>query len=148
MLDELLQSKPNDLFCHKARASALQGLRREVDAAIALETLRRMNKLDAAGMLSLGDLYHNLGLHHLSLGAYQQSLAKKEKLSLTRYARAAKVLINRGSYGAGFKYLEDIEKTFGKGYSDADEREIHMLQAEVRLATGKRKEAADICWKA
>ena len=144
LLDELLESKPNDLFCHKARASALQGLRREVDAAIALETLRRMNKLDAAGMLSLGDLYHNLGLHHLSLGAYQQSLAKKEKLSLTRYARAAKVLINRGSYGAGFKYLEDIEKTFGKGYSDADEREIRMLQAEVRLATGKRKEAADI----
>ena len=144
LLDELLQSKPNDLFCHKARASALQGLRREVDAAIALETLRRMNKLDAAGMLSLGDLYHNLGLHNLSLGAYQQSLAKKEKLSLTRYARAAKVLINRGSYGAGFKYLEDIEKTFGKGYSDADEREIRMLQAEVRLATGKQKEAADI----
>ena len=58
LLDELLESKPNDLFCHKARASALQGLRREVDAVIALETLRRMNQLDAAGMLSLGDLYH------------------------------------------------------------------------------------------
>ena len=28
LLDELLESKPNDLFCHKARASALQGLRR------------------------------------------------------------------------------------------------------------------------
>ena len=53
-------------------------------------------------------------------------------------------MINRGSYGAGFKYLEDIEKTFGKGYSDADEREIRMLKAEVRLATGKRNEAADI----
>ena len=54
------------------------------------------------------------------------------------------VLINRGSYGAGFKYLEDIEKTFGKGYTDADEREIRMLQAEVRLATGKRKDAEKI----
>ncbi|MEK9772044.1 MAG: tetratricopeptide repeat protein [Opitutae bacterium] len=144
LLDELLESKPNDLFCHKARASALQGMGREEDAVIALETLRRMNQLDAAGTLSLGDLYHNLGLHHLSLSAYQQSLAKKEKLSLARYARAAKVLINRGSYGAGFRYLEEIEKTFGKGYSDADEREIRMLQAEVRLVTGKRKEAADL----
>ena len=144
LLDELLEAKPNDLFCHKARASALQGLGREEDAAIALETLRRMNQLDAAGTLSLGDLYHNLGLEDLSLAAYQQALAKKEKLSLTRYARAAKVLINRGSYGAGFKYLEDIEKTFGKGYSKADEREIRMLQAEVRLATGKRKEAEKI----
>ncbi|NDH01273.1 MAG: hypothetical protein EBY43_09410, partial [Opitutae bacterium] len=92
----------------------------------------------------LGDHYHNLGLHDLSLAAYQQALAKKEKLSLSRYARAAKVLINRGSYGAGFKYLEDIEKTFGKGYTDADEREIRMLQAEVRLATGKRKDAENI----
>ena len=142
LLDELLESKPNDLFCHKARASALQGLGREEDAAVALETLRRMNKLDAAGTLSLGDIYHNLGLHDLSLSSYQQALAKKEKLSLSRYARAAKVLIHRGSYGAGFKYLEEIEKIFGKGYTEGDERTIRMLQAEVRIATGKRKEAA------
>ena len=54
------------------------------------------------------------------------------------------MLINRGSYAAGFKYLEDIEKTFGKGYTDADEHEIRMLQAEVRLATGKRKDAEKI----
>ena len=32
LLDELLEAKPNDLFCHKARASALQGLNREEDA--------------------------------------------------------------------------------------------------------------------
>jgi tetratricopeptide (TPR) repeat protein len=144
LLDELLETKPNDLFCHKARASALQGLGREDDAAVALETLRRMNQLDAAGTLSLGDLYHNLGLHDLSLAAYQQALAKKEKLSLNRYARAAKVLIDRGSYGAGFKYLQEIENTFGKGYSESDERTIRMLQAEVRIATGKRQEAARI----
>ena len=144
LLDELLETKPNDLFCHKARASALQGLGREEDAAVALETLRRMNQLDAAGTLSLGDLYHNLGLYHLCLASYQQALAKKEKLSLNRYARAAKVLINRGAYGAGFKYLEEIEKTFGEGYSEGDERTIRMLQAEVRIATGKRQEAARI----
>ena len=144
LLDELLETKPNDLFCHKARASALQGLGREQDAVIALETLRRMNKLDAAGTLSLGDLYHNLGLNQLSLASYQQALAKKQKLSLSRYARAAKALINRGSYGAGFKYLEEIQKTFGNGYSKDDEREIRMLQAEVRIATGKREEAAKI----
>ena len=83
-------------------------------------------------------------MYEHSLTAYQQALAKKEKLSLSRYARAAKVLINRGSYGAGFKYLEDIEKTFGKGYTDSDERVIRMLQAEVRLATGKRKDAEKI----
>ena len=68
-----------------------------------------MNKLDAAGTLSLGDLYHNRGLNELSLASYQQALAKKQKLSLSRYARAAKALINRGSYGAGFKYLEEIQ---------------------------------------
>ena len=144
LLDELLETKPNDLFCHKARASALQGLGREEDAAVALETLRRMNQLDAAGTLSLGDIYHNLGLHEHSLASYQQALAKKEKLSLNRYARAAKVLISRGSYGAGFKYLEEIEKIFGQGFSEGDERIIRMLQAEVRIATGKRKEAAQI----
>jgi tetratricopeptide (TPR) repeat protein len=103
-----------------------------------------MNKLDAAGTLSLGDLYHNLGLNELSLASYQQALAEKQKLSLSRYARAAKALINRGSYGAGFKYLEQIQKTFGNGYSKDDEREIRMLQAEVRIATGKREEAAKI----
>jgi tetratricopeptide (TPR) repeat protein len=144
LLDELLESKPNDLFCHKARASALQGLGREKEAVVALETLRRMNRLDASGTLSLGDLYHNLGLYEHSLSSYQQALAKKEKLSLPRYARAAKVLINRGSYEAGFKYLEEIQKIFGEGYSDSDEHQIRMLQAEVRIATGKRKDAAAI----
>jgi len=144
LLDELLESKPNDLFCHKARASALQGLGREKEAVVALETLRRMNRLDASGTLSLGDLYHNLGLYEHSLSSYQQALAKKEKLSLPRYARAAKVLINRGSYEAGFKYLEEIQKIFGEGYSDSDEHRIRMLQAEVRIATGKRKDAAAI----
>ena len=144
LLDELLESKPNDLFCHKARASALQGLGREKEAVVALETLRRMNRLDASGTLSLGDLYHNLGLYEHSLSPYQQALAKKEKLSLPRYARAAKVLINRGSYEAGFKYLEEIQKIFGEGYSDSDEHRIRMLQAEVRIATGKRKDAAAI----
>ena len=144
LLNELLELKPNDLFCHKARASALQGLGQEAEAAVALETLRRMNQLDAAGILSLGDIYHNLGLHEHSLTSYQQALAKKEKLSLNRYARAAKVLINRGSYGACFKYLEEIEKIFGQGFSKEDERIIRMLQAEVRIATGKRKEAAQI----
>ncbi len=144
LLDELLESKPNDLFCHKARASALQGQGRDEDAVVALETLRRMNQLDSMGTLSLGDLYHNLGLYDLSLAAYQQALAKKEKLSLSRYARAAKVLINRGAYAAGFKYLEDMEKTFGEGYTEADQREIRMLQAEVRLATGKREDAEKI----
>lgn len=144
LLDELLESKPNDLFCHKARASALQGLGREKEAVVALETLRRMNRLDASGTLSLGDLYHNLGLYEHSLSSYQQALAKKEKLSLPRYARAAKVLINRGSYAAGFKYLEEIQKFFGEGYSDSDEHQIRMLQAEVRIATGKRKDAAAI----
>ncbi len=141
LLDELLETKPNDLFCHKARASALQGLGKEAEAAVALETLKRMNQLDAAGTLSLGDIYHNLGLHDLSLASYQNALSKKEKLSLNRYARAAKVLIKRGSYGAGFKYLEEIEKIFGKGFSESDERTIRMLQAEVRIATGKNKEA-------
>jgi tetratricopeptide (TPR) repeat protein len=144
LLNELLELKPNDLFCHKARASALQGLGQEAEAAVALETLRRMNQLDAAGILSLGDIYHNLGLHEHSLTSYQQALAMKEKLSLNRYARAAKVLINRGSYGACFKYLEEIEKIFGQGFSKEDERIIRMLQAEVRIATGKRKEAAQI----
>jgi len=144
LLDELLESKPNDLFCHKARASALQGLGREKEAVVALETLRRMNRLDASGTLSLGDLYHNLGLYEHSLSSYQQALAKKEKLSLPRYARVAKVLINRGSYEAGFKYLEEIQKIFGEGYSDSDEHQIRMLQAEVRIATGKRKDAAAI----
>ena len=53
LLNELLEAKPNDLFCHKAQASALQGLNREEDAVIALETLRRMNKLDTAGTFRL-----------------------------------------------------------------------------------------------
>ena len=141
LLDELLQKQPNDIFCHRARAAALQGLNREKDAVVALDTLRRMGNLKLSDFITLGDLYHNLTLYRLSLEIYQEALTKKEKLSLPQYIRVAKILIGRGSYQEGFAYLDQIEKIFGKGYSREDEKEIRLLQAEVMRATGKNEEA-------
>lgn len=141
LLDELLQKKPDDVFCHRARAAALQGQNREKDAVVALETLRRMGHLKLSDFIILGDLYHNLQLYDLSLTIYQEALSKKEKLSLKQYIRVAKILIGRRSYEDGFRYLDKIEKNFGSGYSEEDEKEIRLLQAEVMRATGKNDQA-------
>ena len=53
---------------------------REKEAAVGLETLKRMGKLNPSGYLTLGDLYHNLGLLNPSLVNYELALGKKEKL--------------------------------------------------------------------
>ena len=74
----------------------------------------------------------------------RKRLPKKNKLPLRSYVRVARILIGRGSYQDGFSYLEKIEKIFGQGYSDEDEKEIRLLQAEVMRATGKDADARKI----
>ncbi|MDC0547848.1 tetratricopeptide repeat protein [Opitutales bacterium] len=144
LLNELLLKEPENVFCHRARASTLQGLGREKDATVALETLRRMGKLDTGDLLRLGDLYHNLNLYELSLQNYERAIQRKEKLSVRRYIRVASILIGRGSYQDCFSYLDKIENTFGSNYSTEDEKEVLLLKAEILKATGKTEESTII----
>ena len=144
LLNELLVKEPENVFCHRARASTLQGLGREKDATVALETLRRMGKLDTGDLLRLGDLYHNLNLYELSLQNYERAIQRKEKLSVRRYIRVASILIGRGSYQDCFSYLDKIENTFGSNYSTEDEKEVLLLKAEILKATGKTEESTRI----
>ena len=144
LLNEILEKEPENVFCHQARASALQGMDRQKDAAVALETLKRMGKLKPSGYLVLGDLYHNLGLFGPSLLTYEQAIAQREKLSLSRYVRVARILIGRGSYADGFSYLRKIDEVFGQSYSSEDRKDVLLLKAEVLLATGKKETAMEL----
>ena len=63
----------------------------------------------------LGDLYHNLNLLDQSLAAYDQAISSTQKLPLQSYIRAARILIDRGSFQDGFAYLEKIEAILGEG---------------------------------
>ena len=99
-----------------------------------------MNKLDSAGFRLVTFITTLVYMTSPLLPTSRLWPKRKNSVSPGMPGRP-KVLISRGSYGAGFKYLEDIEKIFEKGYTDADERMIRMLQAEVRIATGKRKDA-------
>ncbi|MDA8774986.1 tetratricopeptide repeat protein [Opitutales bacterium] len=144
LLDELLSQEPENVFCHRARASALQGLGNEKDAAVALEALRRMGNLNNNDLIRLGDLYHNLNLYELSLKNYERAIADNEKLPIQKYVRVASILMNRGSYSDCFSYLEKIEATFGQSYSPQNEKDVLLLKAEVLKATGKPEESFDI----
>jgi len=144
LLNELIEKDPENTFCHYARASALQGMDREKDAVIALETLRRMGQIKTSALITSGDLYHNLGLYDISLSRYQEALANKEKLTSSQFVRVARILIQRGSYEDGFSYLRQIEQTFGASFSAVEKKEVLLLQAEVLKATGKSEEAASL----
>ena len=117
---------------------------RERDSAVALEMIKRMGKLNPSGYLNLGDLYHNLGLFESSLANYELAIAKKEKLSLSRYVRVARILIRRGSYQDGFAYLGKIDQAFGNSYSNEERKDVRLLQAEVLKATGKKETSEKI----
>ncbi len=144
LLDELLEKDPGNIFCHRARANALIALNKPKKAAVALEVLRRMDQLDLNGLLLLGDVYHNLDLHSLSLDDYQEALQKQGNLSPDRFMRVASILIDRGSYKAAFDYLERIEKRFTKGLSDEEDLRLLSLKAKVHLTTGQEDKAANI----
>ncbi len=144
LLDELLEKEPENVFCHQARAFALQSMNRPKDAAVAMETLKRMGKLSSTGYLALGDIYHNLGLFGISLATYEDAIARQDKLSLSRYIRVARILIGRGSYEDGFAYLEKIDRSFANNYGTEDRKEILLLQAEVLKSTGKKEESVKL----
>ncbi len=144
LLNELLVKEPENVFCHRARASTLQGLGREKDATVALETLRRMGKLDTGDLLRLGDLYHNLNLYELSLTNYERAILNNEKLPIQKYVRVASILMQRGSYIDCFSYLDKIDSIFGKSYSPQNEKDVLLLKAEVLKATGKTEESSNI----
>ena len=144
LLDELLESDPQNSRYLQARASALGSLGKEKEAAVTLDLLRRMGALKTLELVILGDLYHNLNLYDLSLDAYKEALARANKLSLSQYIRIAQTLIQRSSYQEGFSYLEKIEKEFGDGRSKEERKLINLLKAEVLQATGKNKEATDL----
>ena len=144
LLDELLESDPQNSRYLQARASVLGSLGNEKEAAVTLDLLRRMGELKTLELVILGDLYHNLNLYDLSLDAYVGALARANKLSLSQYIRIAQTLIQRSSYQEGFSYLEKIEKEFGDGRSKEERKLINLLKAEVLQATGKNKEATDL----
>ena len=144
LLDELLESDPQNSRYLQARASALGSLGREKEAAVTLDLLRRMGALKTQELVILGDLYHNLNLYDLSLDAYQEALARTNKLSLSQYIRIAQTLIQRSSYQEGFAYLEKIEKEFGEGRSKDERKLINLLKAEVLQATGKNQQATEL----
>ena len=144
LLEELLESNPENPRYLQARASALGSLGKEKEAAVTLDLLRRMGELKTSELIVLGDLYHNLNLYDLSLDAYQEALASSNKLSLSQYIRVAQTLIQRSSYQEGFSYLEKIENEFGDGRSKEEQKKINLLKAEVLQATGKNKEATDL----
>lgn len=144
LLDELLKNDPQNTRYIQARASALGSLGKEKEAAVTLDLLRRMGALKTQELVILGDLYHNLNLYNLSLDAYQEALARNNKLSLPQYIRIAQTLIQRSSYQEGFAYLEKIEKEFGEGRSKEERKLINLLKAEVLQATGKNQQATEI----
>lgn len=144
LLDELLESDPQNSRYLEVRASALGSLGKEKEAAVTLDLLRRMGALRTQELVILGDLYHNLNLYDLSLDAYQEALARTNKLSLSQYIRIAQNLIQRSSYQEGFAYLEKIEKEFGDGRSKEERKLINLLKAEVLQSTGKNQQATEL----
>ena len=144
LLDELLESDPQNSRYLQARASALGSLGKEKEAAVTLDLLRRMGALRTQELVILGDLYHNLNLYDLSLDAYQEALARTNKLSLSQYIRIAQTLIQRSSYQEGFAYLEKIEKEIGEGRSKEERKLINLLKAEVLQSTGRNQQATEL----
>jgi tetratricopeptide (TPR) repeat protein len=144
MLDELLATEPENFFCHRARVAALQGLGKEKEATVALETLSRIGNLGNEDIIRLGDLYHNLGLYDLSLLNYEKAIERTDKLSVSKYIRVASILIDRGSYEDCFRYLKKIENIFSTSFNHEEEKAVLLLKSQVLLATGKSDESRRI----
>lgn len=140
---QLISEMPDRVAFYTSIANAYLSLNEMETAANYLEILRRRNEAKPSALGLLGDIYINVGLAKLALLAYQDALATGG-FSSPKSIRALRAFLQRGYYAEAEVFLADLENTFSGNISDEESREILNLKAQLALAEGHNKEAAEI----
>jgi tetratricopeptide (TPR) repeat protein len=143
LFGSLIDEDPKDVTAWKLQANAYIGLDRPRDAAVNLETIRMLGKADSASLVLLGDIYMNAGMPELAADAYLTVIANdKEGTRFAAAYRAARLLIQTGSFADARKVLDRIEARYAPKLGADDELKVLTLEARLARAEGREAEAA------
>lgn len=140
LLAELIKHYPEKEDLWTLQANLYLKKEQSAEAALSLETLRRLGKANAANLFLLGDLYMTQEARDLALSAYLEAMEKDGGKNLTKALRPAQILVGRGAHEEARKLFAKIREP-GNTLSGPDELKLLKLESKVAMAGGHGDQA-------
>jgi tetratricopeptide (TPR) repeat protein len=144
LCDELLALSNNKPDYMLLQANAYLGLKQPMRAAELYEILDLTDKVPAAALQTLGDIYVNEGLLVQAAETYQRAFRKETAPDLQKYLRNVEVLLSRSAHEPASALLAAVTSRFPP---QTDEQKKRVLKLRARLAAQRNtmgSEQADI----
>jgi len=142
LFDRLITGAPEQAEYWRLQADAYIGLDDMLSAASNYEVLRRMKKITAENLITLGDIYVEHGFIEASLSVYKEAIQQKGRLNVEKPIAAAATLIEAGFVDAASEVLAEIDKTYGGSLDSKLSFQVRKLKAKIQAESGQA--SADI----
>lgn len=143
MLNEMLESGPDEVNFWLQQANAFLGSGETLEAAVNLEWVARKGAGSAQSHLLLGDIYLSEQLPVLALASYREALAKGG-VDASRMLRVAEKLLQFGANREADEFLDTVDEAFAGKLTDAEQLQLLNQRAQVAMQMGDRDAAAEM----
>ena len=140
----MLAANPERADLWLLQANAYIGMDKAAKAAENFEIVDRLGRATPESLNMLGDIYINLELFDLAVGAYVRSLEKSPQSKPDRAIRASKALVSRGAGDDARTLMAEITRLRGESLATEDQKDMLKLRARLAVATGASEEEAKI----
>jgi tetratricopeptide (TPR) repeat protein len=145
LCDELIAAYPERTDFLLLQANAYLGVDEPMKAAENYEIVRRMGKVSAQSMNTLGDIYVNDSLWDLAARSYSGAIDLSDGSDSEQTLRRVEVLAQRGALPQARELLQHLQKSPGAGELDASQRKkLLKLEARIDVADGVEGRGADV----
>lgn len=133
LLSELIQDDPESeaLWSLKAEMEGLQD--KLLEAAVSLETLRRLGKATAQDLGRLADLHLIQNRPDMAVEAYELALQTEEPLAPSKIVRAGEALISQGYPTKASELVGQLETSLGAFMDDEILLPVLKLKSKIAL---------------
>jgi tetratricopeptide (TPR) repeat protein len=143
LLEELIKQFPERENLWTLQANIYIQKDQPTKAAISLEMLRRIEKVNPQSLYLLGDLYMSQESRDLALGAYLEAIEKDGGKNAIKSLRAAQILTSRGAWDEARQLFAKVRSS-GETLNPADELKLLKLESKVAMSTGAGDEAIKV----
>jgi tetratricopeptide (TPR) repeat protein len=140
----MLAANPERADLWMLQANAYIGMEKPSKAAEDFEVVDRLGKSTVDSLNMLGDIYVNVELFDLAVGAYVRSLEKSPQAKPERAIRAAKALVSRNAGEEARNLMAQITRLRGETLATEEQKDLLKLRARLAVAEGASEEEVKV----
>lgn len=140
LLDEVITARPTDAGYAKLQASLLMSLSRNGEAVKVLELPRRLQTLDADGLLLLAELHLRGGRVSLARAVINEAFARETAPPTSRVIDTLRSAVNLQEWGLGRDLIAKAKELAGEEVPPTFAAALDREQARIDLGSGEAVE--------